>query len=305
MKVQMIEIKNLNKSYKSKSILKDINLTVPSSGVFALLGLNGAGKTTLISILCGISKFDSGEVLYDGNDYFKILNKNKSFCSLTPQDFAFYPTLSVKENLNFFSKINDFSRDKQKDMIDFVIDVNKLENFLHVRANNLSGGLKRRLNLAIGLLNDPKILFLDEPTVGIDPQSRTFILNAIKELSNNNKLIFYTSHYMQEVDFLANHIAIIDNGMILSSFKKDISKSVLILESQNSFSQDEIDTLNSFAKFSKISNYMQSNDFTYTKFLDFIIFAKQHNFDFSKISFSPLSSESIFLSLTGESIRDE
>lgn len=299
----MIQIKNLNKSYKNHKVLENISLDIPTSGVFALLGLNGAGKTTLISILCNITKFDSGEVLYDGLPFFDIFKENHSLCSLTPQDFAFYPTLSVYENLQFFSKLNTLSLQKQNEMIDFAMHINKLENYLHSKSANLSGGLKRRLNFAIGLLNDPKILFLDEPTVGIDPQSRTFILNSIKELANNKKLIFYTSHYMNEVDFLADEIAVIDDGKILSTFKKEDKKSILTLKMKNGFSEQDTRLLSSFSSFNKVSDEMQGEDFDYEKFLSFIDFAKQNKLIFDDISLSLMSTEAIFLSLTGKGMR--
>ncbi|MFV0481042.1 MAG: ABC transporter ATP-binding protein [Campylobacteraceae bacterium] len=301
----MLKIKNLNKSFSNHHILKNINIEIKNCGIFALLGLNGAGKTTLISILCGILQPNSGEIFYNDKPFFSLLKKDRSFCSLTPQDFAFYPTLSVKENMDFFSSLSGLSQEKQKEMYDFSISVNKLENYLHVKAKNLSGGLKRRLNLAIGLLNDPKILFLDEPTVGIDPQSRNFILNTIKELGKKDKLIIYTSHYMNEVDFLADNIAIIDDGKILTTFAKDSKKMVVTIENIREFKEEELQKIDNFAKFHHVNNTLFSEDFDYEKFTNFIEYSKQNNIIFKNISFKPVSVESIFLSLTGQDLRDE
>ncbi|MDR2636014.1 MAG: ABC transporter ATP-binding protein [Campylobacteraceae bacterium] len=289
----MLHVKNLSKNYGSFKALNSVSLELPSNGIFALLGVNGAGKTTLISILCGIIKADSGEISYNGKSYFEALRQDSSLCSLTPQEFAFYPTLSVKENIDFFSQINSLDAKKRKETIDFAIRVCDLEEHMRKCAANLSGGLKRRLNLAIGLLNDPKIIFLDEPTVGIDPKTREFILNSIKNLARD-RLIVYTSHYMHEIDFLADEIAVIDKGEILTSFKSSGQSKVLTVELEE-HSQTNIKILNEFLPFVEYSGYMQSgaaNEQDLTRLLEF---AKKRGLNLKSISLSSPSLQTLFL----------
>ncbi|MDR0407701.1 MAG: ABC transporter ATP-binding protein [Campylobacteraceae bacterium] len=296
----MLQIKAISKSYKNVVALDNIFLNIPSEGIFALLGLNGAGKTTLISILCNIIKPDKGEILYKETPFFEVLKKDKSLCSLTPQEFAFYPALSIYENIKFFSQINDLSQKKRENNIDFALNVTKLEKYLPIKAYKLSGGLKRRLNLAISLLNDPKILFLDEPTIGIDPHTREFILKAVKEIGNSKKLVFYTSHYMNEVDFLADSIAIIDKGKVLLSYKVKNKESVLTLEINDGTDEKKLERLNSFMPFTKIKNSLQSNVLSEQKAIEFLNFAHEIGVNFKKISFAPISAETLFLNLTAD-----
>ncbi|MDR1615342.1 MAG: ABC transporter ATP-binding protein [Campylobacteraceae bacterium] len=291
----MLQIKNISKKYNSFTALNNISLQLPNSGIFALLGINGAGKTTLISILCGIIKADEGEIFYNETPYFEALKKDVSLCSLTPQEFAFYPTLSVEENIDFFSQINMLSPKKRKEMVDFAVSVCNLEEHMKKYAAALSGGLKRRLNLAIGLLNDPKILFLDEPTVGIDPKTREFILNSIKNLAHE-RLIVYTSHYINEVDFLADEIAVIDKGKILSSFKNDKRDRVLILELEE-HNQINIKILNEFMPFTEYSGCLQSDAADEQNLSKLLEFVKKRNLNLKSVSLSFPSVQTLFLNL--------
>ncbi|MDR2790944.1 MAG: ABC transporter ATP-binding protein [Campylobacteraceae bacterium] len=297
----MLHIKNISKNYGSFAALRSVSLKLPDSGIFALLGINGAGKTTLMSILCGIIKADSGEIFYNETPYFEALKKDASLCSLTPQEFAFYPTLSVKENVDFFSQINTLSSKKRKEMVDFALNICALEGYLEKRAANLSGGLKRRLNLAIGLLNDPKILFLDEPTVGIDPKTREFILNSIKSLSHE-RLIVYTSHYMNEVDFLADEIAVIDEGRILAAFKNGRQDRVLVLELKE-HDKTSVKTLNEFMPFTECGGFLQSGAANEQTLSNLLEFAKKRGMELKSVSLSPVSAQTLFLSLTNKDIR--
>lgn len=297
----MLQIKSVSKNYGTFTALSNVSLTLPDSGIFALLGINGAGKTTLISILCGIIKADGGEILYNQAPYFEALKKDSSLCSLTPQEFAFYPTLSVRENIDFFSRINALSSAKRKEMIDFALNVCALEEHMEKCAANLSGGLKRRLNLAIGLLNNPKILFLDEPTVGIDPKTREFILNSIKSLADE-RLIVYTSHYMNEVDFLADEIAVIDKGKILTSFKNSCQNRVLTLELQEQ-SLANIKILNEFMSFTECGGYLQSGAADEQSLSKLLEFAQKRSLRFKSVALSSPSAQTLFLNQTDKDIQ--
>lgn len=213
----MIKIKQLQFRYKGaeQAALQNIDLVVPANSILGLLGPNGAGKTTLLSILSGLLPCPANTVFVDGCD---IASRNTSLrprLSLVPQDYAFYQQLTVLENLAFFAGAQGLNKVTGNERIDEVSEIAGLQDRLEVSAQSLSGGLKRRLNLAIGLLNKPQLLLLDEPTVGIDPHSRHFILEAIKRINAQGTTIIYTSHYMEEVEALCDEIAIVDHGKLM------------------------------------------------------------------------------------------
>ena len=211
----MIKIENLCKRYAEKQALDNLSLTIESGSIFGLLGPNGAGKTTLISILNGLTTFDSGEVLIFGLPLASHLIEIRKRCSLIPQSLAFYDNLSVIENINFFAGVQKIKGAQKKTNIDYAVEINRLQSMLNQKAGTLSGGQKRRLNIAIGLLNNPDVLFFDEPTVGIDPQSRNEILSTIQAFKADNKAVIYTSHYMPEIEKICDHVAIINAGNII------------------------------------------------------------------------------------------
>jgi ABC-2 type transport system ATP-binding protein len=218
-----IEIKNLTKRYDTHLVLDNINLTIQKGSIFGLIGPNGAGKSTLVSILNNILHKDSGSIKFFGKDFDLNQSYVKSNSSFIPQTYAFYPDLTTIENLEFFGSLYGLTNKTLKDKINFCINSTSLENYKDKKVNSYSGGIKRRLNIAIGLLNNPKVLYLDEPTVGIDLQSRNYILKMIKQLNKDNDLIIiYTSHYMEEIEYLCDDIAILDNAQIILHEKKDI-----------------------------------------------------------------------------------
>jgi len=207
----MVKISNLTKTYGDKKALDNLSLEIKKGSVFGLLGVNGAGKTTLLSILNGLIDFDEGSVAVDGLSLRDEKRAIKSRSSIIPQHLAFYENLSVKENLDFFASIqNATKQDYEK-----AIKVNSLELLLPQKASTLSGGQKRRLNIAIGLLNNPKIIYFDEPTVGVDPKSRNEILDSIKEYKKFGITVVYTSHYMNEIEKICDEVAIISNGKLI------------------------------------------------------------------------------------------
>ena len=211
----MIKIENLLKKYDEKVALNHLSLEIKAGTIFGLLGPNGAGKTTLISILNGLTKYDEGEVTVFGLALDKNLHAIRKRCALVPQSLAFYENLTVIENLKFFGGIQNIPSETLKKNIDYAVETNRLGSMLNQRASTLSGGQKRRLNIAIGLLNDPDILFFDEPTVGIDPESRNEILETILSFKKENKTVVYTSHYMPEIEKICDEVAIINAGEII------------------------------------------------------------------------------------------
>lgn len=212
----MIEIRHLCKSYGRKTVLDDVNLSVRRGSIMGLLGPNGAGKTTLISILTGVIGKDGGEIAIGGFDLDREPGRIQAMCSYVPQALAFYTRLSAYENLEYFGSLWGLKGRRLKERMDFCIDAGSLQAFVDKRVDTYSGGMKRRLNLAIGLLNEPEILYLDEPTVGVDTQSRNYILETIRKINRERKTtIIYTSHYMDEIQQVSDDIAVIDEGRII------------------------------------------------------------------------------------------
>jgi ABC-2 type transport system ATP-binding protein len=207
----MIKVSNVIKKYGDFKALDRLSLSIKKGTIFGLLGVNGAGKSTILSILNGLSKFDEGEIEIFGLDIKKNIKQIKSISSIVPQNLAFYEKLTVKENLDFFAKIQHASEDNFKR----AIKINSLEDVLKKRASTLSGGQKRRLNIAIGLLNNPQIIYFDEPTVGIDPKSRNEILDSIKGYKDLGITVVYTSHYMNEIERICDDVAIISQGKLV------------------------------------------------------------------------------------------
>ncbi len=201
----------------SESVLKHVTLTIPTNGIFGLLGPNGAGKTTLISILAGQLRGATGCVTAGDEPLGALRRRRPHYLGLVPQEYAFYPMLTCVENLRFFGAVQGLAGARLAQRIEAVAVFARIETVLVRRAGQLSGGLKRRLNLAIGLLAEPDMLLLDEPTAGVDPQSRAFLLDSIRSLVGPGRTIVYTSHYMEEVQAICDHVAIIDGGRVLVS----------------------------------------------------------------------------------------
>ncbi len=284
-----IVIKNLCKSYKGNLVLDNLNLEIKQGSLFGLLGPNGAGKTTLVSILNFLIPKDSGTILVNDMDLDKDENNIKSICSIVPQTYAFYPKLTAFENLEFFGSLYGLKKEALKKRIDYCVEVTSLEKYINKQAHTFSGGLKRRLNIAIGLLNSPKILYLDEPTVGIDPQSRKYILNVIKKINEKeNTTIIYTSHYMEEVEYLCDEIAILDKSKIILQEKKEklLQKNSLI-KIKLLDEEIEIDTKDGFDNFTKM-----------------IAKLEKENKRIENIDFGYKNLEDMFLNLTKQDLRD-
>lgn len=211
----MISIRGLSFQYPGgEPLFDDFRLEVAPGDLFGLVGPNGAGKSTLISLMCGLRKPRAGEVRIGGRDLSSQRKQVLEDIALVPQDYAFYPKLSGRENLEFFAQLYP-GLNRPLERVEEVLDLAGIAGFAHRRASTYSGGMKRRLNLAIGLLNRPALLILDEPTVGIDPQSRNFLLQSIRKINRDGTTVLYTSHLMEEVEQMCNRVAILDHGQIL------------------------------------------------------------------------------------------
>jgi ABC-2 type transport system ATP-binding protein len=216
----MLAIQHLGFRYSgvpltSAPALDDVSLQVARGSVLGLLGPNGAGKTTLISHLSGVLGLQRGQILIDGEPLSQVRARTPTRIAVAPQDFAFYPMLTVAQNLECFASAARIARPRRGRRIEACIATAQLERFGATRADRLSGGLKRRLNLAIALLPEPDLILFDEPTVGVDPQTRAFVLDAIKALAANGAAVIYTSHYMEEIEAIADRVLILDQGRVL------------------------------------------------------------------------------------------
>lgn len=212
-----IAVQDLCKSYQNaiSPALDNLNLKVKRGEIFGLIGPNGAGKTTLISILCTLLQPDSGSARVWGYDPVKEAAEIRTGIGLVPQDIALYQSLTSFENLEYFGRVQKMRKNVLHSRIDECLAQVGLLKQRNQRVSRFSGGMKRRLNLAIGILHHPKILFLDEPTVGVDPQSRTLIFEQIEDLRNSGMTIVYTTHYMEEAEQLCGRVAIMDCGRII------------------------------------------------------------------------------------------
>jgi ABC-2 type transport system ATP-binding protein len=213
----MLRISDLAYQYphSTRPALDGISLRARRGQVLGLLGPNGAGKTTLISHLAGLLPVQRGEILVDDVPLDRVRDKTPTRIAVAPQEYAFYPSLSVSENLQCFGAAGGLTRKALQARIAQSLAFTQLERFAATRAAHLSGGLKRRLNLAIALLPAPELVLFDEPTVGIDPQSRAFILDAVKTLAREGTAVIYTTHYMEEIEAIADEVMIMDHGKVL------------------------------------------------------------------------------------------
>jgi ABC-2 type transport system ATP-binding protein len=214
---KILEVENLSKKFGEFNAVKGVSFTVDEGEVFGLLGPNGAGKTTTISMLTGILPPSGGSARIGGHDLARESLQVRRMIGLVPQDLALYPTLSARTNLNFFGSIYGLRGKELDSRVDDVLEIVALTDRQKDPVEKFSGGMKRRVNIAAGLVHQPALLFLDEPTVGVDPQSRNHIFESVLKLNRERGMsIIYTSHYMEEVELLCNRVAIIDQGQIIA-----------------------------------------------------------------------------------------
>ncbi len=213
-----IRISSLSKTYpgSSQPALDNLNLEVARGRIFGLLGPNGAGKTTTISIICTLLRPDCGRVEVLGQQVPEAAAVIRHAIGLVPQEIALYPTLTIRENLSYFARVLGVDKGQRAERIAACLDLVGLAEVAQRRIDRCSGGMKRRANLAVGILHQPQILLLDEPTVGIDAQSRNLILEQLRELNRQGMTLLYTTHYMREAEEICDEIAIIDSGQVIA-----------------------------------------------------------------------------------------
>ncbi|PRS61783.1 MULTISPECIES: ABC transporter ATP-binding protein [unclassified Bacillus (in: firmicutes)] len=212
----MLNVHDIKKNYEDKQVLKGINFHLEKGESFGLLGPNGAGKSTLIGILSGLIHATSGTIMIEGIDLKKETKKAQQMIGIVPQEIALYLHLTAKENLIFWGRMYGLKGKELKSRVQETLELIGLEDRANDQVKVFSGGMKRRVNIGCAILHQPKLLIMDEPTVGIDPQSRNHILETVKTLNGEGMTIIYTSHYMEEVEFLCERMAIMDHGSIIA-----------------------------------------------------------------------------------------
>lgn len=214
----IIEVKNITKKYQNVKAVNDMSFEIREGEILGILGPNGAGKSTLISLILGIISADSGEIKYKGEKLnTRNMKEYKKRVGFVPQDLAYFPELTAKDNVTFWGRIYGIKGDELKTAVERALRFAGILDRQNDTPLKYSGGMKRRLNIACGIVHSPEILFLDEPTVGIDPQSRNHILNSIKELNELGTTIVYSSHYMEEVENISDRVMIMDHGQVVAS----------------------------------------------------------------------------------------
>lgn len=214
--VPAIAVLGLHKSFGGNQAVQGVNFEVKQGEIFSLLGPNGAGKTTTISMLSCLLRPDEGDAHVMGHSIRSDPTGVKSVLGVVPQDLALYEDLTARENLSFWGKMYGLRGSKLKLRVDEVLGVIGLRDRANERVNKYSGGMKRRVNIGVALLHKPKVIYMDEPTVGIDPQSRRNILDSVVALKNEGMTVLYTTHYMEEAQELSDHVAIMDHGKLIA-----------------------------------------------------------------------------------------
>ncbi len=312
--MDIIEVKNISKRFDDKLVLDNISFTVEKGDIFGLIGPNGAGKSTLINIMTGLLDSNNGSITISGFDVKKESIKAKEFLGLVPQELALMETISAYDNLEFFGSLYGLKGKLLKERINYALDITGLNEKRKDKVKKFSGGMKRRLNLAAAIMHEPKILILDEPTVGIDPQSRNHIFEFIKNVNQEkNTTIIYTSHYMEEVEYLCNNIFIMDEGKEIAYGSKKTVKSMISNNNKVNLRVDNINKnlINNIKQLNGIMNCENSHDEIKLlvegdsfKLEPLLKILENNKSTIKSINVDEPNLEEVFLALTGKKLRD-
>ncbi|MEA4846874.1 MAG: ABC transporter ATP-binding protein [Clostridiaceae bacterium] len=309
----LLKVENLCKSFGSIRAVDGISFEVGRGEVFGLLGPNGAGKSTTISMISTLVPPTDGEISYEGVNIFTEPNSIRRNLGVVPQDIALYPTLTGYENLSFWGNMYGMKGAGLKKRINEVSEIIGLNGRLKDRVDKYSGGMKRRLNIGAALLHKPELLIMDEPTVGIDPQSRNHILDTVLELNRQGITIIYTSHYMEEVEYLCSRICIMDQGRIIASGTQEelvelVGGETRINLKLDSIDEDILQRLGSVKGINKAElvrdEIVVSGENVDMVLADIIGSITEHGRRISSIDVSKPNLEAVFLHLTGKALRD-
>lgn len=308
-----IEIKDLVKMYGEFLAVDNVSLKIEKGRIYGVLGPNGAGKSTIINIICGLLRANSGTIKINNIDVTKSMKGENKKVGLVPQEVALYLTFTAEENLKFFGEIYGLKGRELKENIEKALEFTGLLEVRKKLAKDFSGGMLRRLNIACALVHNPEIIIMDEPTVGIDPQSRNHILESVKKLNKNGTTIIYTTHYMEEAEILCDEIAIIDHGKVIASGSKEKLKNLVSDTKDINLLVDNgsLIEINEFKKISgvkdviilenKISISSSKDINNLGRIIDKVNYFGANILD---IGYKEVTLETVFLTLTGRSLRD-
>lgn len=309
----IVEIEKLIKRYDDFLALDNVDLNINEGEIFGLLGPNGAGKTTTINVMTGITSFNSGSVkLFDMN-LKDSENEIKANIGIVPQEIAIYDDLTACENISFFGRLYGLRGKELKERVNEALEFTGLSDKKNEFPKKYSGGMKRRLNIACALVHHPKLIIMDEPTVGIDPQSRNNILQSVKKLNSMGSTVIYTSHYMEEVDEICTNIAIMDKGRIIAHGTSEELKNMITVEERISFELSNVNyTMNECLKKApgvkdiiihgnKLTVISGKDSNNLSLIIDCII---KQGIKVLSINMEKPTLENVFLTLTGRTLRD-
>ncbi|MGM0213590.1 ATP-binding cassette domain-containing protein [Enterococcus sp. AZ109] len=309
----MIEIENLVKRYGDFTAINHLNLQVREGEILGLLGPNGSGKSTTINCMLSLLSYDRGSIKIFGEDMSPEKYNIKQKIGVVPQEIAVFEELRVRDNIDYYCGLYVNDKKTRNQYVDEVISLVGLEEFCRFFPKQLSGGLKRRLNIACGIVHKPELIFLDEPTVAVDPQSRNKILESIKELNRQGATIVYTTHYMEEVEILCNQIVIIDQGQVIAEGTKEQLKNMVrtnekvILEVPE-ISQTQLKAINelpgvldiSYDELHLVIRTMELKE----SMLPLLSYLEQENIPFANLQTEEATLNDVFLEITGKELRD-
>ncbi|KHL94035.1 antibiotic ABC transporter ATP-binding protein [Paenibacillus sp. IHB B 3415] len=301
------------KRYDSKLIVDHVNFSLQEGEIFGLLGPNGAGKSTTISMICGLLKADSGEIMIDGLSVREKPLEVKKRIGLVPQELALYENMSAAENVSFFGKLYGLRGKLLKERIQEALEFTGLSDRARDKPSTFSGGMKRRLNIACAIMHRPRLIIMDEPTVGIDPQSRNHILESVKTLNKLGSTIIYTSHYMEEVAAVCDRVAIMDKGHIIacgteSELRERVAHEEKIVVKAANITPALINELRQHPRISRVEvvqdaveMYLPSSQ---NELQDILFIIAKHEGVIASLNIEEPDLETLFLSLTGRTLRD-
>jgi len=311
----ILKAQDLHKDFDKVKAVRGVSFEIAPGEIYSLLGPNGAGKTTTISMLTGLVTPTRGDAFMNGFSVSKEVNRVKEIIGVVPQEIALYPTITARENLRFWGKMYGLRGKKLSERVDVALEIAGLVNRAKDKVETYSGGMKRRLNIAVGLLHEPKIIFMDEPTVGIDPQSRRRILDTVKALNERGMAVLYTTHYMEEAEELSDRIGIIDQGKLIAQGTLDeLNQMVgeydtlqLYVESEDTIEscaealRKLPDVHNAFGENGHLVVQTQSANDVLASVLGHL---NQANVKVQSLEIQEPDLEAVFLHLTGRALRD-
>ena len=309
----LLSVHNLHKSFGARQAVKAVSFQLARGQTLGLLGPNGAGKSTTVSMVSGLLQPDQGEVRLGGHLVTQGNSAAKQLMGLVPQDLALYDELSARENLRIFGALYGLRGATLKNRCAEVLDLVQLSDRLADKPSTFSGGMKRRLNIAAALLHTPQLLILDEPTVGVDPQSRNAIFDSLEALKRQGCALIYTSHYMEEVERLADHIVIIDHGVVIANespaalYQRLPAQAALRLTPSAPLPEHTLQALQSLEAVATVA--VEGDDLlvgltTAERAQDVMLWLTQQGCRAAQFSTARTSLEAVFLTLTGRTLRD-